>query len=155
MRRRIFVLPLVLSALQACSSTPTHFVESDVPIPADTQVRYSTELKRTDGKLTGGWFILWGEILDVRKTTAETITRYRNDGWQLAEERLLPKQADLRFTKDTRTVRVIIDGRRIDPWSSSATVRVANLGDADTSTAPAESPGVKTATPPPSAPTQG
>jgi hypothetical protein len=137
-RRCVIALPLILSALQACSSTPTHFVESDVPIPADTKVRYSTELKRTDGKLTGGWFILWGEILDINKTTSETITRYSNDGWELVEERLLPKQADLRFAKDSRIVRVIIDARRIDPWSSSATVRVASSTDADASSAPAD-----------------
>lgn len=118
-------MAIALSALSACSTAPTHFVESDVPVPVGMTVRYSTDLKREQGVLSSGWFILWGNITDVNKTANGTVTRFEEDGWRLVEKSISAKRAALTFAKDSRTTRIDIDARRIDPGSSSATVRVS------------------------------
>ena len=53
-------------------------------------------------------------------------SRFTDNGWTPVSREMLPKQATLVFAKDVRTCRVVIDARRIDPRSSSATELVTS-----------------------------
>ncbi len=111
--------------MSACSGgPPATFVESDVPLPVEMDVRFSAGILRDGGVLTNGNFLLSGSAEDLTKSVTETSARYIDGGWRETERTLKPDLAVLGFAKDDRTVRVEIDRRRIDPTQSTAVVRV-------------------------------
>ncbi|MFO0827368.1 MAG: hypothetical protein U0572_04390 [Phycisphaerales bacterium] len=120
--------PLIILLLAGCSSTPTTLVESDVPIPPGMQVCFSEGLKRNGPALTAGWFVLWGNVVDAEQQANATSERFSENGWRETDRIMLPKLAKLTFAKDTRTVLVDIDARRVDPGSSSASITVTSGG---------------------------
>jgi len=119
-------LVLGVALVTGCSSTPTMLVESDVPIPVDMQVVFSSELKRSGGTLSGGWFVFWGDVKNVVVVTDETSKRFSENGWRETSREMMPQRASVEFAKGDRTCHVVIDGRRVDPRSSSATLRVSS-----------------------------
>lgn len=101
-------------------------VESDVPIPDEMQVVFSSDLKRSGTTLSGGWFVFWGDVKDVLVVTEKTSKRFSEHGWRETSREMNSHRASVQFAKDDRTCHVVIDGRRVDPRSSSATLRLSS-----------------------------
>jgi hypothetical protein len=116
-------------ALIGCAGgPPPTFVESDVPLPPSMGVRFSSDIRREGGELTAGRFLLSGPVHDIVAAADETSQRYSDNGWREDERILQSNRASMKFSKDSRTVRVEIDRRRVDPDMSTATVRVQRNG---------------------------
>ena len=112
-----------LLPMGGCASDhPLTLLESDVPAPPEMDVRYSFDIVRDGGELSGGRFVLAGRVDDVVKVADETSSRYTSSGWTVRERTVMPAQAVLVFEKGSRTARVEIEKRRIDPQMSSAIV---------------------------------
>lgn len=118
-------LAVGVALLGGCSSDHAlTLLESDVPAPPEMDVRYSFDIVRDGGELSGGRFVLAGRVDDVAVAADETSSRFTTNGWEVRERTLAAAQATLVFAKGTRTVRVEIEKRRIDPQMSSAIVLV-------------------------------
>jgi hypothetical protein len=111
--------------MTACGSDhPLTLLDSDVPTPPEMDVRYSFDIVKSGGALSGGRFILSGEVESLADAAEETVQRYSTNGWSLRERRMQTAQALLVFEKGGRTVTVDIQKRRVDPEMSSAVVVV-------------------------------
>ncbi|MFZ9880823.1 MAG: hypothetical protein ACO3QC_05420 [Phycisphaerales bacterium] len=114
------VLPLLAASVlvAACASTPV-VLESDVPLPPGMSTVRSADIKRAGGTVTGGTFLLAGEVVDARDTISALAARFRDEGWVV-----LVRESGLDFatcvaTKGGRSVEVRIDRRALDPAMSS------------------------------------
>lgn len=96
-----------------------------MPLPPGLSVRMSSDVARGEGQLTGGFFLLYGEIDDPVRLAAETRERFNLRGWRGSTVYDSPHRVRLEFTKDRRVARVELVSRRIDPMMSSGSVRVA------------------------------
>jgi len=112
-------------ALIGCSSTPDTILESDVPLPPGLAVRASSDVARSEGQLSGGFFLLSGEIDDPVRLGAETRGRFLTFGWQGIVTYESPHLVRLEFTKGRRSARIELVSRRIDPMMSSGSIRLA------------------------------
>jgi len=109
--------------LAACSSAPV-VLESDVPLPPGMSTVRSADIKRAGGTVTGGTFLLAGEVVDARDTMSTLAARFRDEGWIV-----LVRESGLDFaacvaTKGGRSVEVRIDRRALDPAMSSGLIVV-------------------------------
>lgn len=109
----------------ACSSTPDTLLESDIPVPPDMVVRYSTDIRREGSTLTGGDFLLAGSVEHLQKSVDTTVERFTSAGWKETSRQMQWALAVLEFSKGPRTCRVEIDARRVDPRMSKTVMRVA------------------------------
>lgn len=116
---------LAALAVAGCSSTPDTILESDVPLPPGLSVRVSSDVTRSDGQLSGGFFLLYGEIDDPVRLAGETRERFVLKGWRGSTVYDSPHRVRLEFTKDRRVAEVELVSRRVDPMMSSGSVRLA------------------------------
>lgn len=116
---------LATLAVAGCSSTPDTILDSDVPLPPGLAVRMSSDVARGEGQLTGGFFLLYGEIDDPVRLAGETRERFALRGWRGTLVYESPHRVRLEFTKDRRVAKVELVSRRVDPMMSSASVRLA------------------------------
>jgi hypothetical protein len=133
----VTILGASLSVI-GCSSTPDTILESDVPLPPGLAVRASSDVARSEGQLSGGFFLLYGEIDDPVRLGAETRERFLNAGWQGIVTYESPHLVRLAFTKGRREAKVELVSRRIDPMMSSGSVRLAESVPAGSPTAAAD-----------------
>jgi hypothetical protein len=123
------VAPLLcVAGLTSCATESGTLLDSDLPMPPEMTLRSSNDLQREGPAIVNGWFILWGRVDDVNVTADATASRFEASGWRQTERHMLTKRAALTFAKDDRVCLVEIDARRVDPWSSVATVRVRRAG---------------------------
>lgn len=130
-----FLVALLAGA--GCSSTPDTILESDVPLPPGLSVRASSDVARSEGQLSAGFFLLYGEIDDPVRLGTETRGRFLNAGWQGIVTYESPRLVRLEFTKGRRAAKVELVSRRIDPMMSSGSVRLAESVPVTPPTAPA------------------
>jgi len=118
---------LVAAALAVgCASGPDTILESDVPLPPGLSIRASSEVDRRDTTLTGGFFVLYGEIDDPIRLGRETAARFATYGWRATPLYESPHRVRLECVKGTRRATVELVSRRIDPMMSSGTVRLSD-----------------------------
>lgn len=99
-------------------------LESDVPLPhAMTTVR-SADIRRSGGTVSGGTFLLAGEVQDARSSVDLAADRFRAHGWTAAAIDGNIDLANARFTKDTRTVALTLRRRSLEPEMSSGSLTV-------------------------------
>ncbi len=121
----LFASLAALLAAAGCASAPDTILESDVPLPPGLEIRASSDVARSGGQLSGGFFLLYGEIDDPVRLGAETRSRFLTAGWQGIVTYESPHLVRLAFTKGRRTAKVELVSRRIDPMMSSGSVRLA------------------------------
>jgi hypothetical protein len=115
---------LVLVGTAGCGSKSATILESDVPMPPEFEIRFSEGIRRSEGLLAEGRFLLSGEVKDLERLTSETSARYAGGGWRQVRREVDRDRAVLVFAKDRRQVEVEIDRRRIQPAMSTAIVTV-------------------------------
>ncbi len=135
---RIAALPTLVLALLVGCSTDRSILESDVYLPENMTTIRSANIRRVDGALIGGDFLIAGRVNDAEASVDELVAYYCSNGWFL--KRQIPgldfSRADL--VKGDRTVTVELVRRRIDPANSTGTIVVASASKSAASVA--ESP---------------
>lgn len=101
-------------------------LESDVPLPPKMESVRSADIRRAGGTVTGGRFILAGEVNDARNSLDETIERYRSNGWSVVESTRGLDRSTAVFRKGSRTATVAIERRTLSPDMSSGTLVIAD-----------------------------
>jgi len=81
-RPRVLAVAALAAALQACSSAPM-LLDSDVPMPDGMSTVRSADIRRADGTVTGGRFLLAGEVPDAAATLESTAERFVANGWRV------------------------------------------------------------------------
>jgi len=125
--RRTACAVLAMAALTACASD-TMLLEGDIPLPEGLVTVRSADIRRGEGTVTGGRFILSGEIRDA-STAMETATeRFAAHGWSRAALEGNADAAKARFTKGARSVDLELRRRALDPCNSQGVLSVASGG---------------------------
>ncbi len=123
--RLVALLTLGLALASGCS-TDHRILESDVYLPEGMTTIRSSNIRRADGSLVGGDFLLAGRVNDAEASMDDLVDEYRSNGWFLKRE--IPgldfSRADL--VKGDRTVTVELVRRRLDPANSTGTIVVAS-----------------------------
>ena len=76
--------------------------------------------------MTGGRFLLAGEIDDADRVLRSAIARFESAGWRLEDARPGLDQAAATFTKGGRTVDLQLDRRTLDPGMSSGMLVISS-----------------------------
>jgi hypothetical protein len=111
--------------LGACSSEQT-LLESDVPLPPKMESVRSADIRRTGGTVSGGRFVLAGEVNDARNSLDETIERYRSNGWSVVESTRGLDHSTAVFRKGSRTATISIERRTLSPDMSSGSLVIVD-----------------------------
>lgn len=111
-------------ALTGCSSTESMLAESDVPVPEGLETVRSADIRRARGSLSGGTFLLAGPVMDAGQLLDDTTERYESSGWQIVDREPGLDRAAATYSKDSRTARLEILRRAVEPDMSSATIEV-------------------------------
>lgn len=129
----ILVAPMILLG---CSHDAM-LLESDVPVPNGMETVRSADIRRSEGTVSGGRFVLAGPVNDAGSLMVATRERYRSNGWTtvLLEDGL--DHAEGIFEKGNRRARLTIDRRAIEPDMSSGSLEIGPVSGA----VPAGSPG--------------
>lgn len=99
-------------------------LESDVPVPNGMETVRSADIRRSEGTVSGGRFLLAGPVNDAGSLMVATRERYRANGWTtlLLEDGL--DHAEGVFEKGNRRARLTIDRRAIEPDMSSGSLEI-------------------------------
>jgi hypothetical protein len=100
-------------------------LESDVPLPEGMTTVQSADIRRSAGTVTGGKFLLTGEVNDAATLLRETITRYEAAGWTVVNRVVGLDHSEAVFAKDARRVQLTIDRRALDPAMSAGMLEVS------------------------------
>ena len=100
-------------------------LESDVPLPEGMTTVQSADIRRSAGTVTGGKFLLTGEVNDAATLLRETITRYEAAGWTVVNRVVGLDHSEVVFAKDARRVQLTIDRRALDPAMSAGMLEVS------------------------------
>lgn len=111
---------LALAALLAggCVSGPM-LAESDVPLPESMRVVRSADIRRSGGTVSGGRYLLAGEMRDAGQSLAELVTRFEAQGWTLVRSETGLDLATAELAKGGRTASVRLERRALDPAMST------------------------------------
>ena len=104
-------------------------LESDVPLPEGMSTVRSADIRRSGGTVTGGRFLLAGEIDDADRVLTSTIARFESAGWRVESARPGLDKATAIFTKGGRTVDLQLDRRTLDPGMSSGMLVISTIGE--------------------------
>lgn len=104
-------------------------LESDVPLPAGMSTVRSADIRRAGGSVTGGRFLLAGEIDDAERLLDATIARFESSGWRLGQAERGLDHATATFTKGGRTARLSLDRRTLDPGMSSGMLEISSAAE--------------------------
>lgn len=113
--------------LPACTRD-TMLLESDVPLPRGMNTVRSADIRRDGGTVTGGDFILAGEIDDARSAIRASAQSFEANGWTIVRADGSLDAASGEFVKDTRTVSVTLRRRALEPKMSTGTLTVRREG---------------------------
>jgi len=125
MRTRAVVTAAFLATLQACSGSQT-LLESDIPMPDGMNTVRSADIRRADGAVTGGRFLLAGEVPDAGATLESTAQRFVANGWRVDAKEVGLDLSTARFSKGARSVTLSIARRALEPDMSTGTLEVSN-----------------------------
>ena len=149
MRRNRFSRPVTIASAFAAAtvligcSHDAMLLESDVPVPNGMETIRSADIRRSEGTVSGGRFILAGSVDDAGSLMVATRERYRANGWKtvLLEDGL--DHAEGIFEKGNRRARLTIDRRALEPDMSSASLEIGprNAVDAGGERSPAAAAG--------------
>ncbi|MFM7051391.1 MAG: hypothetical protein ACKOYN_04550 [Planctomycetota bacterium] len=126
MTHRAFALLAAFAALAACAADPV-LLESDVPLPPGMATVRSADIKRGGGTVTGGTFLLAGEVLDAAAAMSTTIERLRGAGWTVSRSERGLDRSSCTAEKGSRVVEVTIDRRALDPAMSTGSIVVRSV----------------------------
>jgi len=110
-------------ALAGCNSD-TMLLESDVPLPEGLATIRSADIRRAQGTVSGGTFVLAGEVADARAAVDRAARRFDAHGWTTASAEGNADAATARFTKDGRTASLTLHRRSLDPAMSSGALAI-------------------------------
>jgi hypothetical protein len=136
MRCNRFSRPVTVTSVFAAAmmlvgcSHDAMLLESDVPVPTGMETVRSADIRRSEGTVSGGRFILAGPVEDAGSLMVATRERYRANGWKtvLLEDGL--DHAEGIFEKGNRRARLTIDRRAIEPDMSSGSLEIGPLNAA-------------------------
>ena len=134
-RTRALVTAAFIATLQACSGTQT-LLESDIPMPDGMTTVRSADIRRSDGTVTGGRFLLAGEVPDAGATLESTAQRFVANGWRVDAKDAGLDLSTARFSKGSRSVTLSIARRALEPDMSTGTLEVTTAPGASPSTPP-------------------
>ncbi len=120
--RRALVLLLALPT--AACTRDTMLLESDIPLPRGMQTVRSADIRRSAGTVSGGTFLLSGEVEDARSSVDLAAARFAAYGWQLVATEGDANVARARFAKDSRTAALSLRRRALDPVMSTGSLEV-------------------------------
>jgi hypothetical protein len=112
-----------LLLLAGCSSD-TMILESDVPLPSGMSTIRSGGIRRGGGTVTGGEFIIAGEVANARSSMDGAAERFRAHGWAVSSTTGDSDIATGTFVKDSRTAALTIRRRTIEPRMSTGMLSV-------------------------------
>ncbi len=113
----VTVLATLLASASGCSQG-VMLLESDVPLPSGMVTVRSADIRRAEGAVTGGTFVLAGEVNDAASTMSEAIARYEAAGWSVVSRVVGLDHAKVEFAKASRRVVLTIDRRALEPSMS-------------------------------------
>lgn len=114
-----------LAAASGCAGDRT-LLESDVPLPLGMETVRSADIKRAAGTVTGGRFLLAGEVRDASDTLRTTIARFEAEGWRVETREAGLDLSSARFAKNGRVVTLSIARRALDPDMSTAMLEISS-----------------------------
>ena len=126
--RRVIASAAAACALLAACTRDTMLLESDVPLPRGMSTVRSADIRRDGGTVTGGDFILSGELEDARKAIRASAERFEANGWTIVRADGNTDAANGEFVKDTRTAVLSLRRRALEPKMSSGTLAIRNGG---------------------------
>ena len=116
-------LLLAVAPLAACARD-TMLLESDIPLPHGMTTVRSADIRRASGTVTGGTFLLSGDVPDARSSVDLAATRFAAHGWKTASAAGDANSASAKFTKDARTATLMLRRRGIEPVMSTGSLEV-------------------------------
>ena len=125
--RRTECAVLAMAALTACAKD-TMLLEGDIPLPEGLVTVRSADIRRADGVVTGGRFILSGEVADAGAAMTASAERFAAHGWTRASSEGDADAAKARFTKGARAVDLELRRRGLDTRNSQGVLSVASGG---------------------------
>jgi hypothetical protein len=99
-------------------------LESDVPLPTGLSTIRSSDIRRTDGTVSGGKFLLAGDVNDARDLITETAEIYRDNGWTIVRASGGLDLATGVFRKDDRIAEITLRRRALTPEMSTGMLEV-------------------------------
>lgn len=117
-------LAVAFSLVLAGCSSDTMLLESDVPLPEGMATIRSADIKRAQGTVSGGTFLLAGEVDDARASVDRAARRFDAHGWTVSATDGTADAASGRFTKDGRTASLSLRRRSLDPAMSSGALTI-------------------------------
>lgn len=117
-------LAVAFSLVLAGCSSDTMLLESDVPLPEGMATIRSADIKRAQGTVSGGTFLLAGEVDDARASIDRAARRFDAHGWTVSATDGTADAASGRFTKDGRTASLSLRRRSLDPAMSSGALTI-------------------------------
>lgn len=116
---------ILLLALAPCAcARDTMLLESDVPLPRGMSTVRSADIRRSGGTVSGGTFLLAGEVSDARSAVDLAATRFRAAGWTAGASAGDHDSASATFTKDARSASLTLWRRGLDHRMSTGTLTV-------------------------------
>ena len=116
-------LVLAAAPLAACARD-TMLLESDIPLPRGMTTVRSADIRRSAGEVTGGTFLLAGDVPDARSSVDLAATRFGVHGWTLARVEGDADMASAWFTKDARSASLMLRRRGLEPVMSTGSLEV-------------------------------
>lgn len=130
-RTRAIAVAALLAGLQACAGGQT-LLDSDVPMPDGMSTVRSADIRRSGGVVTGGRFLLAGEVPDAAATLDSTIARFVASGWRVDAREAGLDLSSARLSKGSRTVTLSIARRTLEPDMSTGMLEVTTTGTTGT-----------------------
>lgn len=125
LRTRAIAVAALLAGLQACAGGQT-LLDSDVPMPDGMATVRSADIRRSGGTVTGGRFLLAGEVPDAAATLESTVDRFVANGWRVDAKEAGLDLSTARFSKGARTVTLSIARRTLEPDMSTGMLEVTS-----------------------------
>lgn len=130
--RRVFaILPLAALALVGCSHD-TMLLESDVPVPQEMTTVRSADIRRSGGTVSGGSFLLAGDVENARRSVTKCAKRFDENGWKTVKIDGNADASTAIFTKDTRTAELTLRRRSLEPRMSNGLLTMQSSTKAPT-----------------------
>jgi hypothetical protein len=118
---------VAIASIAGCTHD-TMLLEGDIPLPEGLVTVRSADIRRSGGEVTGGRFILSGEIGDASAAMDRASVRFSANGWSRAAIDGDASFAKARFVKGGRTVELELLRRGVDPRNSQGVLSVAAGG---------------------------
>jgi hypothetical protein len=117
------VLVPILAPIAGCARD-TMLLEGDIPLPRGMTTVRSADIRRNSGEVTGGTFLLSGDVPDARSSVDLAATRFAVHGWSLAGVTGDASMASARFTKNSRSATLMLRRRDLEPVMSTGSLEV-------------------------------